>query len=145
MIGWSEFSDPNTEGQLTEVKPQVPLFAPVLLLQNESELQTEMPLIAAELVGGSALTSYNLQFDQGEYTKSYITVVGEAPHNLERVISKGGLETDIVYTFRYRVRNKYGWSDDFSPTLSARTATIPEQVTGLAFKIVDLLNVRFSW
>lgn len=64
---------------------------------------------------------------------------------MERTITKGGLTTDVVYKFKYRVRNKYGWSEGFSPELSARTATLPDQVTGLSFQIVDLLNVRFSW
>lgn len=87
--------------------------------------------------------SYNLQYDQGE--NQYISVIGEAPDNLERVITRGGLTTDVIFKFKYRVRSKYGWSDDFSPVLSARTATIPEQVSGITFSIIDSLNVRFGW
>ena len=62
-----------------------------------------------------------------------MTIIGEAPDNLERTFNKGGLTTDVVYKFKYRVKNKYGWSNDFSSELSARTATIPEQVSGLSF------------
>ena len=142
-IGWGDYSDPNTVGQVTELKPDVPTQAPVLLQQNESELETEMPEFALENTGGSPITSYNLQFDQGNAT--YVTIIGEAPDNLERTFNKGGLTTDVVYKFKYRVKNKYGWSNDFSLELSARTATIPEQVSGLSFQIQHLLNVRFSW
>ena len=144
-IGWGDYSDANSVGQVTELKPGVPTFAPVLLLQNESELETEMPEIALENTGGSEITSYNLQYDQGDYVASYVTIIGESPNNLERTFKKGGLTTDVVYKFKYRVKNKYGWSEGFSPELSPRTATIPEQVTGLSFKIQDLLNVRFNW
>jgi len=45
-----------------------------------------------------------------------------------RVISKGGLTTDVIYKFKYRVKSKIGWSEDFSPVLAARTATRPSLV-----------------
>jgi hypothetical protein len=123
----------------------VPDAMPVLILQNESQLVIEMPECAVETTGGSPIISYNLQYDQGEQILEYISIIGEAPDNLERVITRGGLTTDLVYKFKYRVRNKYGWSEGFSPELAERTATIPDQVTGLEFQIYNLLNVRFSW
>jgi len=61
------------------------------------------------------------------------------------VVSKTGLATDAVYLFRYRIKNKYGWSEDFSPILSARTATYPSIVPSLSFAIIDQLKVRIGW
>jgi hypothetical protein len=72
-------------------------------------------------------------------------VIGLNPDNNLRVISKGGLTTDVIYKFKYRVKSKIGWSEDFSPVLAARTATRPSLVLGINFQIVDLLNVRVGW
>jgi hypothetical protein len=69
-----------------------------------------MPEITGSFTGGSEIISYNLQFNQGGSSQDYISVVGEAPNNLLRIVTKGGLQTDVVYSFRYRVKSKYGWS-----------------------------------
>jgi hypothetical protein len=61
------------------------------------------------------------------------------------VITKGGLSTNVVYQFRYRVRNKFGWSNLYSPLLTAITATIPSMVEAPTFTIVNELNVRIQW
>jgi hypothetical protein len=41
--------------------------------------------------------------------------------------------------------SKYGWSEDFSPELSTRTAIIPSTIPSLTFSTIDLLNVRIGW
>jgi hypothetical protein len=58
------------------------------------------------------------------------------------VITKGGLSTNVQYQFRYRVRNKFGWSNGYSPLLTAITATKPNMVAQPTFSIVNQLNVR---
>lgn len=63
--------------------------------------------------------------------------MGEAPDNLMLVITKGGLSTNVQYQFRYRVRNKFGWSSGYSPLLTAITATKPSMVTPPTFSIVN--------
>jgi hypothetical protein len=83
-----------------------------------------------------------LQFDQG--SANYITIIGEAPYNLNRLLTKEGLATNVVFDFRYRVKTIFGWSG-FSPVLSVRTAVMPSAVPQLFFAIVDLLNVRVGW
>jgi hypothetical protein len=37
-IGWGEFSDVNTVGQATQLKPSTPSEVPILISQSESEL-----------------------------------------------------------------------------------------------------------
>jgi hypothetical protein len=92
-----------------------------------------MPEVTGTDTGGSEILSYNLVFDQGENIQSYISVIGEAPDSTLRVISKGGLSTDVIYKFKYRIKSKIGWSEDYSPVLSARTATLPQIVSGITF------------
>lgn len=53
------------------------------------------------------------------------------------VITQGGLSTNVQYQFRYRVRNKFGWCNGFSPLLTAITATIPSVVGTPTFSIVN--------
>jgi hypothetical protein len=113
---------------LTQNIPAVPNFVPLLKLQSETGLTIEMPEIYGAETGGSEILSYNLQFNMGGNSNNYISIVGEAPDNLQRTITKGGLTTDVDFKFRYRVRSKYGWSQGYSFILTSRTATIPSIV-----------------
>lgn len=94
--------------------------------------------------GGSSVLSYNLQFDKDGNNQNFISIVGEAPDNLDLTITKGGLTTNLIYSFKYRIKTKYGWSD-FSPVLQVRTATQPHVIQFVNFQIVDLTNVRVDW
>jgi len=40
------------------------------------------------------------------------------------------------------VRNKFGWSNGYSPLLTAITASIPSMVAAPTFSIINQLNVR---
>lgn len=106
--------------------------------------------ISGEDTGGSQIQSYDLQFKQ-DGASEFISIVGAETNNLQRLISQGNLQTDMVYIFRYRVKTKYGWSDSFSPELSGRTATTPSMIQQMTFQIIDQLNtlnqvnVRLEW
>ena len=104
-----------------------------------------MPEITGLDTGGAPILSYNLQYDLGTGNGQFTSIIGEAPPNLDRIISQAGLVTDVLYQFRYRVQNKYGWSDDFSPILTKRTATIPDKTQTPELSITNLLYVRVSW
>ena len=144
-IGWGEYSPANTQGQAVEALPAIPTFAPIMISQSETAITVELPEIYGANSGGSEILTYNLHYNMGGISTNYISIVGEAPENLLRTITKGGLQTNVVFKFKYRVKSKYGWSKDFSPVLEARTATLPAAVTALSFSIVDLLNVRVGW
>lgn len=117
-----------------------------MIEQAETQIRLNMPMIYGDDTGNSPILSYNLQFNLGGNSEQYISVVGEAPDSLVQEVLKGGLTTDVVYKFRYRVRNKYGWSEDYSPIMQARTATIPDPVDDtLGFQVIDELTVRISW
>jgi len=81
----------------------------------------------------------------GGNSENYVSIIGEAPDSLQLVIVKGGLQTDVVYKFMYRIKSIYGWSSGYSPTMSAITATLPLIVSSISFSIIDLLNIRVEW
>ena len=96
-------------------------------------------------LGGSAITSYNLQYDQGAAAgangaapeeEAFVSLIGEIPANNLAVteVTLAGLNTNMIYSFRYRAANKHGWSG-FSPVLGIVTATIPAAVATLSFSV----------
>ena len=96
-------------------------------------------------LGGSAITSYNLQYDQGAAAgangaapeeEAFVSLIGEIPANNLAVteVTLAGLNTNMIYSFRYRAANKHGWSG-FSPVLGIVTATIPAAVAALSFSV----------
>lgn len=72
-----------------------------------------MPLVATINTGGSGITSYNLQYDQGgtpgantagpAQESDFVSLIGEIPDTnaATRVFVLGGLTTNTIYTFRY--------------------------------------------
>ena len=101
-----------------------------------------MPEITGLNTGGSPITSYHLVYSPN---LSYVSIIGENPNNLQLTITKGGLNTNSIYKFKYRVRNKFGWSADYSPYVEIRTATYPSKITSISFLVVDQTKVRISW
>lgn len=74
--------------------------------------------------GGSPITSYSLEWDEGRNGLSYLPLIGFDSASLERTVTRGGLTTGESYKFRYRVRNIYGWSP-YSEVLTAAAAQVP--------------------
>jgi hypothetical protein len=136
IVGWSaDFSDPNTGIDVTvQQEPATPPTAVALVSQSESSVTVQMPTLASSYTGGSDITSYNLQYDQGAALSSgvtpseedFVSLVGEIPANNLDVteVTLNGLTTDRVYSFRYRAANKHGWSG-FSEVLGVISATVP--------------------
>ena len=122
--------------------PLTPVLAPTMISQAETTVTVELPEVTGTATGGSPITSYHLVYSSGT---SYISITGENPNNLLFVVTKGGLNTNIVYKFKYRVRNKFGWSLDYSPDMSIRTATFPSKIATVSFQLVDQTKVRVSW
>ena len=54
--------------------------------------------------------SYSLEWDEGSIGLSYEALVGYDSNNIQLSQIKDSLTNGIVYRFRYRVRNIYGWS-----------------------------------
>jgi hypothetical protein len=110
-----------------------------------------MPEISIAETGGSDITSYNLQTDQGtgSYDNQIFTsLVGEIPdNNLDMTeLTLSGLSANTAYAFRYRVKNKHGWSD-YSDVSTFVTATMPGQVSAPTFQVmaVSPTDMTLSW
>ena len=104
-----------------------------------------IPEVTGFITGGSSLLTYNLQY-KSETTEpsDFTTLIGEVPYSMSLEYLKLGLQTDIVYAFRYRVKNKHGWGP-FSDSVLIRTAVIPDQVEYPLFTIVQQTSVRMIW
>lgn len=129
-MGPSELSDPNTTGVTVQQIPMAPSLAPIMISQAETSITVQMPQVSGLDTGGSPITSYNLVYSPN---LSYTSIIGENPNNLLLTITKGGLNTNTLYKFKYRVRNKFGWSKDYSPYVEIRTATLPSKITTVTF------------
>jgi hypothetical protein len=70
--------------------------------------------------------------------------VGETPSSLLTTYTKNGLTTGVIYSFRYRLKNKFGWSP-FSDTDSFRAATLPSAPSAPLVSVVSNTNVRVIW
>jgi hypothetical protein len=105
-----------------------------------------MPIIAdnTDPAGGTAITSYALEWNGG-FGTTFTEVVGGpvGADNLNRfvnVVTTPGL----TYLFRYRVRNIYGWSPSYSPTVAILSAKKPDKPAS-AVTEVSGHNVKISW
>jgi len=133
-FGNGAFSDPNASGLTVQKVPSVPVNAPVLISQAETSITVQMPEIVGQDTGGSDILSYNLQYNAGGASTTYVNLIGENPSSMILTFTKGGLTPDVIYNFRYRVKNKYGWNEGgFSPILQARAAGLPSKITKLTF------------
>ena len=104
--------------------PLKPLSSPTLVSQSTTSITVQMPDVTGTQTGGSAITSYNLQFNGGGTGNIYTTLIGEVPLNLVKTFTKNGLTANTQYKFRYRVNNKYGWGP-FSDPVTILAATLP--------------------
>jgi hypothetical protein len=156
-VGWSAtYSSASAGAVYIQGAPAAPASAPTVSSQSISSLTVEMPLIAESQTGGSAITSYNLQYDQGgeagtataSTSQTYVSLVGEVPANNVAVTSMTltGLDTNTVYTFRYRVLNKHGWGG-YSATVAVLTATVPAAMAAPSFTIDSATptSVTLEW
>lgn len=143
-IGWSTASTPNTAGALVQTVPLQPLTAPTLNTQTGAAITVDMATVSGTYTGGSTITSYNLQYNGGDPSTTYVTVIGENPESLLQTYTKNGLTTDVWYSFKYRVANKFGWGP-FSSSSTFLTAILPDQVPDPTFQVVGDTSVRIQW
>lgn len=91
-----------------------------------------MPEVVGQPTGGSDILSYNLQYNSGGSSANFVSVIGETPNSMILTFTKGGLTPDVIYSFRYRIKNKYGWNEGgYSPILQALAASLPSKITSL--------------
>lgn len=104
----------------------------------------EMPEIVSlsELAGGSEITSYNLEFNNGAGTV-FTEVVGQTVEQLQRVIQVN-TTPGTTYLFRYRVKNMLGFSTSYSPEAEVKSAKAPNEPLSAATSIAGK-NLKIEW
>jgi len=80
-IGTGTYSNPNSAGALIEVPPLKPASAPSRNSgTSTSQIVVDYVALTAPDNGGSAIVSYELQWDQG--TDTWVTLTGFSPYSL---------------------------------------------------------------
>ena len=129
---------PSTPGQAPYRNPDVSTL-------SSSQISIILPEVIdqSDEAGGSEIMSYNLEWNEGSGLLSFTEVAGESSDSLVRLFT---LDTTpgTSYIFRYKVRNVYGWSDDYSPTVTLLSADVPD-APAMATTEIQGLYVRIAW
>ena len=78
---------------------------------NESQIRvnmTSMNLISE--TGGSPIISYSLEWDEGSSRNYFVPIIGYYDNNMQLYFDFTQLTKGVYYSFKYRVKNIYGWS-----------------------------------
>lgn len=149
--GQSEVSEANNENPSLDDKVEdVPGVIITLAeggLTNESQIELEWNALTEHAeTGGSEVTSYNLQWDAGQYGLEWTHLVGYESDNLDlSYIATGGIVPSRTYQFRIRAQNKWGWGA-WSSIVHVKASTWPEVVAEPTTAIdLDNGNVVVSW
>ena len=94
--------------------------------------------------GASAITSYNLEWDQGlGGTTNFVELVGDTTPYTSLSYSKSGLTPGQAYQFRLRAENALGWGSYSSVTTMTPSAA-PSQMVAVTTTVVGA-NVQITW
>jgi predicted GTPase len=96
----------------------------------------------SDFAGGSEITSYNLESNQGSGSVFY-EIIGESLEQLERVITVTTTPGE-TYSFRYRIKNILGFSEEYSPEAEVKSAKAPLSPTDVVTSISGK-NVLIEW
>ena len=118
--------------------PSTPLLPPVRIeeMSTTSTITVELPLIenGSEAAGGSEISSYNLETNNGFGLTFSEFLGGDSGENLDRVITVP-TTPGSTYLFRYRVKNILGYSESYSPVAEIKSAKKPLQPASITTSI----------
>lgn len=144
--GWSELSDANTVGTTVKTEPDqmtIPVNGP---LTDEYRIDVSWSPMTSPANGDSAITSYDLQYDNATAGFIWYSIIGLTPDSLAlsyRVTT--GVVPSRIYRFRVRARNSFGWGD-VSTYLEIKSAVKPDQMVPLITSIDEVTgNLRIRW
>jgi hypothetical protein len=97
------------------VKQPPPIAPPQLIVDFTKTNENQITVIMSQIIdesatGGSPITSYSLEWDQGSDGRIFTAVNGLLSNNIVLTYTFENLTKGNTYQFRLRVRNIYGWS-----------------------------------
>jgi hypothetical protein len=106
-LGAGDYSQINTDGATIETEPiQITSLAFDSDMSTTSQIVLNWDLLATDAeIGGSAITSYTIEWDQGTSTWADI---GAVLSDTDDTYTKTGLTTNTDYVFRIFATNIYG-------------------------------------
>ena len=149
--GQSALSDANSENPSLDDKiedvPDVIMTLAEGTLTNESQIELEWDALTGHVeIGGSDVTSYNLQWDAGQHGLEWTHLVGFESDSLDLSYrATGSIIPSHTYQFRIRAQNKWGWGE-WSSIVHVKASTWPEVVAEPTTAIdPDNGNVIVTW
>jgi hypothetical protein len=147
-VGWSPYSDANPDGALVQTEPRTastpaPARGP---RTDHTRVEVEWaPMASAAATGGSAITSYNLQWDRGDGTAAYVDLVGQAgsAYSSTSYLLVAGVVSGRTYQFRLRAQNKWGFGG-YSAVVGIQASTTPGRASAPTTAISGS-SVRITW
>jgi len=143
--GWGVASPVNTAGVTAMTVPSqmtAPINGP---LTDEYLIDVSWSTLAFPNNGGSDLTSFDLEYDNGTAGFIWYSLQGIHPEslNLWYKISTGVIP-GRTYLFMVRAKNAFGWGP-FSSTTTIKAATKPSQMVAPTTAIDVSGKLRISW
>jgi len=111
---------------------------PTISALSETQMTVSWVALVGTATGNSAITSYNLYWDNGSGTTNV-----QAVDSLVTSFQVTGLTGGTAYKFKVRAKNIYG-EGAFSTELSQVASDVPDQPSAVTVAI-DGTNVKFTW
>ena len=108
---------------------------------NSNQIALKWDTVSGIQNGGSTITLYNVQWDQGTDNLAYTLISTSAL--TYTATNSDGLLSGYPYKFRYRAQNKYGWGD-YSEISIFNAASIPSQSDPAETKIENSF-AKIEW
>lgn len=146
--GWSPLSSRNSAGVLAQTVPAAmpsPTTDPTRTGETQVFVQWTAHSASTD-TGGSAVTSYHLQSDQGLGDGSWTDILGYSPASLATSIElTGGIVAGTTYIFRVRASNLHGWGA-WSPQVPIKAAQVPYKMATVSTAVESTAGaVTITW
>lgn len=129
LYGYGDLSSVNAAGVAIQTAPSQVLA--LVLGGSTTESQVELnwdALTTSAATGGATILSYNIQWDLGYGTGVYENLVGYASdYSTTAYTVTSGVSAGIVFSFRVRAKNMWGWGD-YSDVLVVTPSAAPDQM-----------------
>jgi antitoxin (DNA-binding transcriptional repressor) of toxin-antitoxin stability system len=148
-VGWGPYSPENSVGALVQTEPVAAATPAPTRGSRTDHTKVEVTWAAMTLpadTGGSAITSYNLQWNQGDGSSNFVDLAGQpgSDYLSTSYLLVAGVVEGRTYRFRLRARNKWG-TGGFGAEVSIQASTTPGQVPAPPVTAIDGTNVKITW